>query len=406
MTQRPALATTSPDTPSEHGRQLSWALRALCLTEIVSWGVLYYAFPVLARDITSDTGWSTTTITAVFSAALVVSAAAGIAVGRMMHRHGPRWLMTGGSVVAVVAVVLIALAPSLWLFVAGWVLAGIAMSCVLYAPAFSAVTVWFGADRVPALTAITLVAGLASTVFAPLTAALNDHLSWRGTYLALAGVLAVLTIPVHALALRPRWPHLDVIDGGTQPVDTRPVNRREFWALIAGFTAMSLCSYAVVINLVPLLTARGYSATQAALALGVGGIGQVLGRLCYARLSRRATLVARTYAVFGLIALTTAAFGVLTGPYLLLVAVGFVAGNARGLSTLLSATAVSERWGTTRYARLNGVFNAPLMAASAIAPFAGSALAALLGGYPAAFELLACLGLVGALLAGRRTSTA
>jgi hypothetical protein len=85
----------------------------LCLTEIVSWGVLYYAFPVLSSTITADTGWSSTSITAIFSAALVVAGGTGIAVGRAMHAHGPRWLMTGGSVVAVCSVLLIASARSL-----------------------------------------------------------------------------------------------------------------------------------------------------------------------------------------------------------------------------------------------------------------------------------------------------
>ena len=36
----------------------SRALAALCATEIVSWGVLYYAFPVLVGTISADTGWS------------------------------------------------------------------------------------------------------------------------------------------------------------------------------------------------------------------------------------------------------------------------------------------------------------------------------------------------------------
>ena len=52
-----------------------------------------------------------------------------------------------------------------------------------------------GMRRVRALTTLTLVAGLASTVFAPLTAALAGALGWRGTYLVLAGILAVVTIP-------------------------------------------------------------------------------------------------------------------------------------------------------------------------------------------------------------------
>src|SRR6187397_1892317 len=53
------------------------ALRALCVTQITNWGILYYAFPVLAPSIAVDTGWSATTITAAFSLGLIVSALAG-----------------------------------------------------------------------------------------------------------------------------------------------------------------------------------------------------------------------------------------------------------------------------------------------------------------------------------------
>ena len=61
-------------------------------------------------------------------------------------------------------------------FVAGWLLAGVAMAGTLYPPAFAALTRWWGRRRVTALTALTLLAGLSSTVFAPLTATLLDHL--------------------------------------------------------------------------------------------------------------------------------------------------------------------------------------------------------------------------------------
>jgi hypothetical protein len=64
-------------------------LLALCVTEITSWGVLYYAFPVLAQDITRDTGWSTAAITAAFSASLIVAALADVPVGGALNRHGP-----------------------------------------------------------------------------------------------------------------------------------------------------------------------------------------------------------------------------------------------------------------------------------------------------------------------------
>ena len=165
------------ETLSEFG--LRRVLVVLCVTEIVSWGVLYYAFPVLAPTIAADTGWSIAAMTAAFSTGLVVSALVGIPVGRWLDRIGPRPVMTTGSVLAVPAVVGIAAAPTLPWFFAAWVLAGVAMAGTLYPPAFAALTRWWGPRRVTALTALTLLAGLASTIFAPLTAALLAHLRWR-----------------------------------------------------------------------------------------------------------------------------------------------------------------------------------------------------------------------------------
>jgi hypothetical protein len=50
------------------------------------------------------------------------------------------------------------------------------------------------------------------------------------------------------------------------------------------------------------------------------------------------------------------------------------------------------------YGRLNGILTAPALAASAVAPFAGAALAYLLGSYAAGFLVLAGLAAVAALL--------
>ena len=54
------------------------ALTVLCITEVVSYGVVYCAFPVLAAGITADTGWSRTAITAAYSAGNLAGAPAGI----------------------------------------------------------------------------------------------------------------------------------------------------------------------------------------------------------------------------------------------------------------------------------------------------------------------------------------
>lgn len=323
---------------------LRWVLVTLCVTETTSWGILYYAFPVLAGRISVDTGWSLTQLTAAFSLGLVVSAVLGIGVGRWLDHHGPWWVMTAGSALAVVAVVGIALAPTFGWFVTAWAVAGVAMSAVLYPPAFAALTRWYGDRRVHALTVLTLAAGLASTIFAPVTAGLASQLDWRATYLVLAGLLAVVTVPAHLFGLQLPWPPPPSQSGSVAHAPRRVLRSRAFTTLVVSFGLTSLTSYVVVVNLVPLLGERGIGPGTAAMVLGVGGVGQVLGRLGYAPLARRLGVRVRTLLVLGTVAVTTGLLGVLTWlPGL--VAVAVLAGMVRGIVTLLQATARSPTGG-------------------------------------------------------------
>ncbi|MCU1620302.1 MAG: putative Permease of the major facilitator superfamily 1 [Modestobacter sp.] len=369
-------------------------LAALCVTEVVSWGVLYYAFPVALSSITADTGWSASGTTAAFSAGLVVSALAGIPVGRWLDRFGPRWVMTGGSLLAAPAAAAIALAPSPAWFALAWLVAGVAMSAVFYQAAFAALTRWYGPARVRALTALTLVAGLASTIFAPLTSLLLDHLSWRGTYLVLAGVLAVVTIPLHALALTPPW---TPVDGHDEPRDGPPESVRSivrspgFLLLSGALTLTAFGLYSASLTLIPLLTGRDMSASLAATTLGLLGAGQLLGRIGYAPLTARTTPTGRTVAIVAASALAIGLLAAVPGPLPLLIVLAVFAGAVRGAGTLLQATVVADRWGSARYGALSGWFAAPITGAAALAPWAGTALAGVLGSYPALFWLLAAL---------------
>ncbi|MFE2019373.1 MFS transporter [Streptomyces sp. NPDC059499] len=373
------------------------ALPALCATQITGWGVVYYAFPVLLPHLTADTDWSTSAATAAFSAALLISAVAGIPVGRILDRRGPRAVMTAGSLLAVAAVLVIAVAPNLYVFTAGWLMAGIAMAATFYQPAFAALTRWWGPDRIRALTIVTLAGGLASTVFAPLTAALADHLSWRTTYVVLAVILAAVTIPAHALALRAPWPPAPRAELTTTRT---PIARsRSFLLLMLAFTLSGFALYAVVFGLVPLLTERGADPTTAAWALGLGGAGQTLGRTLYATLARRTGVTTRTAILIAAGGATTAALAVVTGPIPLLILLAVLAGVVRGNLTLLQATAVADRWGTADYGRLSGLLSAPATVAGALAPWAGAALAGSLGGHSKLFLALAVGSALAAVLA-------
>ncbi|AOT05531.1 MFS transporter [Arthrobacter sp. U41] len=372
-------------------------LAALCITQTTGWGVLYYALITAVRPISADTGWDPALVTGAFSAGLLVSAAAGISVGRILDRTGPRTLMIGGSLVGVLALVMVALAPNLPLFFAAWLLAGTAQAAVLYQPAFTVISRWYGAARVRPLTVLTLVAGFASTIFAPVTAALTFAFGWRGAFLILAGVMGLITVPLHARYLNRSWapavPGTRVADG---PAMTREVRRSpEFLALQALMVLLCLGLYTVTLNIIPLLVEKGADYATAALGLGLVGAGQVGGRLLFAAIPSGARLPVITATA----ALALLLLAALPGRVPVLAAAGMLAGAVRGCQTLLQATIVGDRWGTRNLGTLQGVFAAPLTAVTAIAPAAGPLLAAWLGGYTAMAYAMAASAAAAAILA-------
>lgn len=148
-------------------------------------------------------------------------------------------------------------------------------------------------------------------------------------------------------------------------------------------------------NLVPLMNQRGLDGTVAATALALGGVGQVIGRFGYPALAQCISVVPRTLLIMGVVAATTALLGVFASA-VSLIAVAVAAGMARGIMTLLQATAITERWGSTHYGHLSGLLTAPIMLTTALAPFTGAALAQLLHGYPAMFVALGVAGIIGA----------
>lgn len=386
-------AAVQRSSPSDAG--LRRVLVTLCLTQITSWGVLYYAFPVLSVQITASTGWSQPAVTAGFSAALVTSALVGIGVGRWLDRRGPHVVMTAGAVLGPASLVAVSFSPNFAWFIVAWIAVGVAMGAVLYPPAFAALTRWYGPRHVGALTTLTLVAGLASTVFAPLVAALASVMDWRTTYLALAAILATVTIPAHLIGLRQPWPpapHHHLVQSTGRTARSRP-----FVALTIAFALATCASYAIIVNLIPLMSERGISPNVAAIALGLGGVGQVLGRLGYGTLVRRVGIRPRTVLVFAGVAVTTALLGIFTSVVALTVAVVF-SGCVRGIMTLLQATAVTERWGATHYGHLSGILAAPITLSTAMGPWIGAVLADLLNGYVPMFVMLGGVGAVAAVI--------
>ena len=131
-------------------------------------------------------------------------------------------------------------------------------------------------------------------------------------------------------------------------------------------TAFAL--HAAGLALIPLLTGRGLSPALAAIALGLLGAGQLLGRIGYGPLSTRTTPATRTGIVLAAAAAGLLMLAFIPRPPAALIAAAVLVGATRGAATLLQATLVADHWGTTRYATLAGIFAAPITVAAAVAP--------------------------------------
>ncbi len=381
----------------------------LGVTEIISWGVLYYAFGVFLTPMEQELGWSRGATTGAFSLALVLSAVAAIPVGRWLDRHGARLLMTLGSCLAVLLVLAWAAATTLPAFYLIWAAMGVVMAALLYEPAFAVVAVWFERKRARALTAVTLIAGFSSTIFLPLSGWLVQLQGWRPALLSLAIILALGTIPVHALVLRRRPEdlglHPDGADGpstsGRGQVRTDvPVGLAlrdpAFRWLVVAFCLSTAVAFGLTVHLVPILLDRGFAPTLAAALAGVVGAMQVGGRLLMVPMSSRWSLRSITAGVLGLLPLAIVVLLLVPG---LLGVVLFVVlfGAAKGCLTLVRPAFVADMYGRAHYASIAGVLAFAVTLAQAGAPVGAGVAYDRLGGYTPILWFAVMTGILGAL---------
>ncbi|WP_203582065.1 MFS transporter [Microbacterium hibisci] len=374
-------------------------LAVLAFAQIVAWGVLYYAVLVAAPGIADDTGWDAGAVFIAITSGLLTSAVCAIPVGRWLDRH-PRRIMSIGAVVATVALLAAAASPTIWVFVAAWIVCGAGQSAVLYQAAFTVITHRYRSERRGPLTLVTLAGGLASTIFAPLTGWLVLELGWRTAFIVLATILIVTALPAYAFTVESRWAHIDARAAGNGEA-RRVLLSARFWIVTGSFALMSFSLYAVTLSAVPFSVEKGLDLQAAAWVLGLIGAGQVLGRLLYLMIPHiRAPWIApASVGALGAAALT--AYGFAAGAAGIFVA-GIVAGAIRGALTLVQASAVADRWGADSYGRLNGALAAPVTALTALAPGLAALIAGVVGSYQSMAFTMAGVCALGGALAVRR----
>lgn len=383
----------------------------LGLTETTSWGILFYAFAVFLGPMEQELGWSRSTLSGAYSLALLVAGLMALPVGRWLDRHGARGLMTAGSCAGTVLVLAWSQVrhPSAYYVI--WLVIGLTMATVLYDPAFAVIAVWFRRHRTRALTIVTLMAALASTIYLPLAGWLIRVQGWRAALVTLAVILGATTILPHALVLRRRPQDLGLEpDGGTSPglvigpgmaPDLAAGSAREAirhpsfrWVALA-FFLHALAATAVSVHLVPYLQDRGFDLAFAAAVTGIVGAMQIPGRLLFVPLGGWLSL--RTTAAL-VILVQPISIAILLLTHDLIGTVSFVVlfGMSRGATTLLRPTLIAELYGAGRFGHMAGALALTTTVANALAPVGAAASYDLIGTYDPVFWLLSGIAVLAA----------
>ena len=162
------------------------AVPVLGVTQILSWGCIFYTPVLILPLIAAERGWSISFAMGGFSFGLLIAGLSAPYIGRSIDRFGGHVTMTLGSLIGALGLVLIVYAAHPVAYYAVWMVLGVAMAANLYDSAFATLGRIFGAGARRPITALTLAGGFASTVSWPTTHVLIEAVGWRGTYLTYA----------------------------------------------------------------------------------------------------------------------------------------------------------------------------------------------------------------------------
>jgi MFS family permease len=349
------------------------AVSVLGVTQILSWGALFYPPVLTVPLIAADHGWSPSFAMSGFSLGLFVGGLCARYVGGAIDRFGGHMVMPAGSLIGAAGLVALAWAPGVASYFAAWITIGIAMAASLYDPAFATLGRIFGSAARAPITVLTLAGGFASTVSWPATQFLIQSVGWRGAYLIYAALLAGLAAPLHAFALprehagagaRP----VAAVSGKSRKADFIASRGLAFVLVAAGFASYAFVPSALSAQLLAIFHRFGLApATVVAIGM-LFGPAQVLARICELSFAGR---LHPLWIARAAIALLVAAFVLLALlPFSAILAAIFAImyGMANGLLTIARGTVPLALFGAAGYGRLMGRIGGPYLVVQAAAP--------------------------------------
>jgi MFS family permease len=344
---------------------------ALGISQLVSWGTLFYSFPLIAEAITYEMKWSRADLYGAASLGLLAATVLAYPVGVIIDRGQGRKLMVSATVFASIALIIWSQIETLRAFYIVAISIGALQAALLYESAFAVTVHQLGKpDSRSAITAITLWAGFSSTLFIPLIQFILDHLGWRDTLVCLGGINMAITAPLYFWAIRPAQPDKKnrpiSLDAPRSQIRSILLSQR-FFFLTASFSLYMALFSAFTYHIYPLLISLSFDTYSVVFAIGLIGPAQIAGRVVIL-LFNRLTIIH-----LGLLASMSFPIALLmlklSPTHITLGALCILYGAANGIFTIVRGMAVPELLSHRNYGKINGVMLVPMSLFRACAPW-------------------------------------
>ena len=269
------------------------------------------AFSLLFPPILDEFGWERGITAGAFSFGFIVTAAVSPWLGRLMDRRGPRLVVELGVVLMAAGLLLATQVRQPWhLYATLGVLVGAGGVCLGYTGQALFLPNWFVRRRGFAMSLAFSGVGLGSIVLLPWLQSLIGRAGWRAACWAMGILVLGLLAPLNLL-LRRRPEDIglepdgdrtaagtagshsstaNVVDAAWVAVDWtlgRAARTGRFWWIAAGYFCGLYSWYAVQIHQTKYLVEVGFSASDAALALGLVSLAGIPGQIGLGHLSDR-----------------------------------------------------------------------------------------------------------------------
>lgn len=375
----------------------------------------FYSLGAFIKPLTGEFGWTRGEVT---GASVALSAGMLLMcsyIGALADRFGARRIvLISQPILALMLAALTQMNAQVWTLYLGYFALGALGAGTLPVTWSRVITGWFVKSRGVALGLSLVGTGVVGMLLPTYVTALVAAQGWRNAYLGLAALPIVIGMPLTLLYFQEPPEDIRVAAKRYKLAPVAPIEAAStwgytfrqaivqwrFWQMSSAFFVAAVVLGGVNVNVLPLLTDRGISATTAAAIAGLIGATVTVGRLISGYFL---DIFSGTKVAFVMLAAPAAACWMLTNPSLSLelsalaiIMIGFAAGAEHDIAAYFTA----RYFGRKAYGAIYGLLYTLYTFGSGIGPLIAGSVFDITGSYVPALYAGAALFLLAAALVG------